>query len=451
MTLKHSTQPTLKHINYAVAELGVSAVESFLRLFLLIYLTDKIGVSPQQAGYAVAIGILWDAFADPFMGQISDRTQTRFGKRIPWMIVGTPLLAISFVLLFLLEPLKQLPPLQIFCIVTVINICINTAMTMISIPHLALGQDISNSSQERTTIYAWRSFMALLGLLIGVLVPSVFKLWAVALNSPETTFAVIISFVLVISSLITIFTSRKYIEPNHRQLSKSADTDQPPKPSHFFSVFKFLNGPLAVINLSFFLATFAQGLNSVVAMYYYRYTLQMNEQELGGILIVFIACLALTLPFWVILSRNYSKVYLIAFGIITLGILTSIVYPLLPPQSYIGPVAMAIVGGMLLGCTGLLESMLVDIALKQGLHENQMGQVFGVWKFIAKSSRGIAIAAGGYLLYIAGYESKNIVDGQTSTIEPDVAINIALLFGPAVGVFFVIAGLVLLRTKKYQV
>lgn len=449
MTNNHSTQSTLKHVNYALAELGVSAVESFLRLFLLIYLTDKIGISPQQAGFAVAIGILWDAFADPFMGQISDKTQTRFGKRIPWMIAGTPLLALSFVLLFMLEPLNHLSPFKIFCIVTLINICINTAMTMISIPHLALGQDISSNSVERTTIYAWRSFMSLLGLLIGVLVPSAFKLWAVILSSPESTFAMIIAVVLILSSTITIFTSQKYIDCNSTTFQTHIPAEQLQPSTHFLSVFKLLKGPLAVINLSFFLATFAQGLNSVVAMYYYRYTLQMSEQDLGGILIVFIACLALTLPFWVVLTRKYSKVHLITFGIVTLGILTSFVYPFLPPKSFAGPIAMAIAGGMLLGCTGLLESMLVDVALKQGLKDNQMGQVFGVWKFIAKSSRGIAIAAGGYLLYTAGYESKSIDQELTSVFLPEVAQNIGLLFGPAVGVFFIIAGLILKRTKKY--
>jgi glycoside/pentoside/hexuronide:cation symporter, GPH family len=157
-----------------MAELGVSAIESFLRLYLLIFLTDKIGLSADLAGYAVGIGILWDAFADPLMGRISDRTKSRFGRRLPWMALGAPILSLMFVLLFTVQPITDPKSWYTFLVVTILNLIMNSAMTMVAIPHLALGNELGDSnSQSRTAIYAWRSGMTLLGLLIGILVPAI--------------------------------------------------------------------------------------------------------------------------------------------------------------------------------------------------------------------------------------------------------------------------------------
>lgn len=417
-----------KHASYASAEFGVSAVESFLRLFLLIYLTDKLGLQPQYAGYAVAIGVLWDAFADPLMGRISDRTRTRFGQRIPWIVLGTPLLALSFVFIFCLDTAEVASSQTLFWVVTGINILINSAMTIVSIPHLALGQDIAMDGHERTNIYAWRSFMTLIGLLAGILIPAMAGLLGIAVKEPERSFALVISLILLFSCSITAFTARKYIK--HKEMLDS----EPP-----IALGTVMSGPLLILNVSYFFATFGQGINSVIAMYYYRYSLKFSEQQLGGILIVFIFCLAGALPFWVYLSRRHTKVKLISIGVIGLGLLTSLTYPFFPEHSLVGPFVMAIVGGVLLGSTGLLESMLVDTAIAQGVEENAMGQVFGVWKFVAKSSRGLAIAAGGQLLAFAGYSASKQPLGDS------VTWNIALLFGPVVGVFFILSGLVLVK------
>ena len=156
-----------------MAELGVSSIESFLRLYLLIFLTTSIGLSPTLAGYAVSIGIFWDAFADPIMGQISDKTRSRWGPRIPWIAAGAPLLGITFALIFNVAPIGENHSVwSVFFYVTVLNILLNTAMSIVSVPHLALGNEIAPYDPvQRTSIYAWRSAMTLLGFLVGILIP----------------------------------------------------------------------------------------------------------------------------------------------------------------------------------------------------------------------------------------------------------------------------------------
>jgi GPH family glycoside/pentoside/hexuronide:cation symporter len=203
-----------------------------------------------------------------------------------------------------------------------------------------------------------------------------------------------------------------------------------------------MQGPVGTLMFAFFIATFAQGLNSVLAMYYYRFSLALDEQDIGKVLIVFIVSLCSTIPLWVTASTKFSKHILIAMGTLILGIVSAIFYPVFPPNQLAGPYAMAVVGGILLGSSGLLESLLVDTAELQKIQNEAMGLVFGIWKFMAKSARGISIAIGGKLLALSGY---------SPSIHPTSSVTkkIAMLFGPGVGLFFIMtAGILIFSRPK---
>ena len=426
------THKIMSHVGYGFAELGVSAIESFLRLYLLIYLTNSIGLSADLAGYAVSIGILWDAFADPIMGKISDKTRTRWGRRLPWIFAGAPILALSFVFIFFLTPIDNpTNPWPVFWQVTLLNILLNTAMSMVSVPHLALGNEINGeATQDRTAIYAWRSAMTLFGFLVGILVPSVLNALGSKLHHPELAFAIIIAAISLFATAVTLFSCREH---------RAADTIT--AEGHDVKIGHLLRGKVGKLMIAFFIATFAQGLNSVLAMYYYRFALALDDQAIGKILIIFVLSLCATIPFWVSGAARYHKAKLIGYGTTALGIIGSIAYPAFQQGQTSGPYLMAIVGGFLLGSSGLLESLLVDTAEDQKIQAGALGVVFGLWKFMAKAARAVAIAFGGKLLTISGY---------TPTIAPDsvVIAKIAWLFGPGVGVFFVVTGILLIFEKK---
>lgn len=421
-----------QQISYGLAELGVSSIESFLRLYLMIFLTDRVGLPPDQAGYAVAIGVLWDAFADPILGKISDKTSTPFGKRLPWMIVGSPLLALTFIHLYLVENVQSTSVSYAFWQVTLINIVLNSAMTMVSIPHLALGQDLAKTKDERTSLYAWRTLMTLLGLLVGILTPVIFVAVGFDSTKNQPEIVKVVAAISVISALVTIASSWRSQTNGHYKNEKN----------DLQSARTQIANPIKILMAAFFVATLGQGLNSTWALYYYRYCVQLSEQSLGTVLIVFIVSLCATLPLWVKLAKSKPKTRLISIGTLALGIVTSAVYPLLPPKELFGPLVMAVTGGIFLGATGLLESLLVDVAEVSGISDSAMGQVFGFWKFVAKAARAAAIAIGGYLLNLIGYIPSS------SSLEPIVVERIALLFGPVVGVFFVLSAVVILYVSE---
>ncbi|HNN01001.1 MAG TPA: MFS transporter, partial [Turneriella sp.] len=73
---------------YALAESGVFAVEFFVRLQLLIFYTDRLGVESYLASLAAGLALVWDAFIDPYVGAFSDRFRSRWGNRKPFLVAG---------------------------------------------------------------------------------------------------------------------------------------------------------------------------------------------------------------------------------------------------------------------------------------------------------------------------------------------------------------------------
>ncbi len=421
-----------RQMGYGMAEMGVSAIESFLRLYLMIFLTDRIGLAPAMAGIAIAVGVLWDAITDPLLGWLSDRTRSRWGRRIPWMLWGTPLLTACFIWQFSMPTVADASADSLFWYAMLINICLNTAMSMVAIPHLALGQDITRDPGIRTSLYAWRTLMSLLGLLTGILVPVICHALEWQFSPAEQGHAIIVSAVVVVVVGVTLLSVWRY-----RDMQSAEELP----PVTLIALKAIDRPPLLILMAAFFVATFGQGLNSTLALYYYRYRLALDEDALGVVLVIFIVSLCITLPLWVMASRRWSKASLVAIGTLGLGILSMLVYPWLPAGSMAGPLFMAVAGGMLLGSTGLLESLLVDVADHARVPSAMMGRLFGIWKFTAKAARALSIALGGALLGAIGY-----VPGQ-ERMPSEVSTAIGWLFGPGVGIFFVAAAFIAWKVR----
>lgn len=68
--------------------------------FSMIYFTDIIKVAPAFIGTMFFVAKIWDAFNDLFMGMVVDNTRSRFGKFVPWLVIGTLINAFVFVIVF---------------------------------------------------------------------------------------------------------------------------------------------------------------------------------------------------------------------------------------------------------------------------------------------------------------------------------------------------------------
>lgn len=143
--------PRLSVLFYALGQNAEGIQSAAFHTFLLFYYQQVIGVSGTLTGIALAIALLADALTDPIAGSISDRTQTRFGRRHPFIVGSTLPLAASFILLF--NPPGGISEVASFFWLLAFAVCTRISLTCYQIPHLALGAELTDSSVRRSSLY----------------------------------------------------------------------------------------------------------------------------------------------------------------------------------------------------------------------------------------------------------------------------------------------------------
>lgn len=127
-----------------------------------------LGVDPRLLGWALGLPRIWDAISDPLMGNISDNTRSRWGRRRPYIFVGAILCAIIFALIW--SPPTEWSPTHIGYYFIGMAFLYYTAYTVFMVPWGALGLELTKNYNERTNVQAYRTvFQALGGLGLGAM------------------------------------------------------------------------------------------------------------------------------------------------------------------------------------------------------------------------------------------------------------------------------------------
>ena len=86
-----------KSFNYAIGMFGTSIPINMLKTFAFTFYVLGLGVTTKQWAAMMLIYTFIDALDNPIYGFLSDRTRTRWGRRRPWLTIGTPLLILGFI------------------------------------------------------------------------------------------------------------------------------------------------------------------------------------------------------------------------------------------------------------------------------------------------------------------------------------------------------------------
>jgi Na+/melibiose symporter-like transporter len=132
---------------YGSASISIGIKNNAFSYLLLIYSTQVLGIPGYWASIALGIAMLWDAVTDLFLGHWSDKTQSRLGRRHPFMYAGLLLLPISFYALF--NPIIDLDETNRWFYVLGAAILIRTGVTLTEVPSIALLPDLVKDYDER--------------------------------------------------------------------------------------------------------------------------------------------------------------------------------------------------------------------------------------------------------------------------------------------------------------
>jgi GPH family glycoside/pentoside/hexuronide:cation symporter len=176
-TLRLSTK-----LAYGAGDLGPAMAANILVFFLLYFFTNVAGLSAGLAGLVLAIGKISDAINDPITGILSDRTRTRWGRRLPWMLGGLIPFGALFVLQWIVPTFSANPRLNeglLFAYYVAIAILFNLAYTAVNLPYTALTPELTQDYNERTSLNSFRMAFSIGGSILSlVLAQFIFQIYA---------------------------------------------------------------------------------------------------------------------------------------------------------------------------------------------------------------------------------------------------------------------------------
>ena len=147
-------------VDYSVGAIANGIKTDTFTFFLLFFYSRVIGLDPLLASLAIGLALIIDSFTDPLMGTISDRTNTKYGRRHPFMFVSFLPIAIFYILLFTPKPGWGLSQSQLFWWMFISASMTRIGMTFFEVPHRSFGAEITKDYLERTKLFSWREMFA---------------------------------------------------------------------------------------------------------------------------------------------------------------------------------------------------------------------------------------------------------------------------------------------------
>jgi Na+/melibiose symporter-like transporter len=206
-------------IGYSLGDAAANFVFMTMILFQANFYTDVMGLAAGTAGMVLLIPRLWDAFFDPIMGVLADRTRSRWGRFRPWILATAIPWGVVMYLTYTTPAGWSGAWLVAYAFVT--NLVLMTLYSMNNMPYSALGGVMTGDAYERTSLNSYRFVAVNLSQLIvaGFTLPLVAKLAAAygeGASARETGWQLTMGMwavVCVVFFLITFATTRERIEP----------------------------------------------------------------------------------------------------------------------------------------------------------------------------------------------------------------------------------------------
>ncbi|NJL89725.1 MAG: MFS transporter, partial [Coleofasciculaceae cyanobacterium SM2_1_6] len=157
---------------YGAGDLGPAITANILVFYLMFFFTNVVGLNVGLASVILLIGKIWDAVNDPLVGVLSDRTQSKWGRRHPWMFWGAIPFGGFFFLQWMIPTFSANPETNqwgLFWYYVLISIVSQTFYTIVNLPYTALTPELTQDYNERTSLNSFRFAFSIGGSIFSLL------------------------------------------------------------------------------------------------------------------------------------------------------------------------------------------------------------------------------------------------------------------------------------------
>jgi GPH family glycoside/pentoside/hexuronide:cation symporter len=400
---------------YALPSLMTSVAALPMALFVPAFYADELGLPLAAVGVAIAASRLLDVVTDPLIGSLSDRVRTRWGRRKPWMIVGTPLFVISVWHVFVPGESASIGYLLVW------SALLYLGFTMIDLPHKAWGAELSTDYDERSRVTSAREALSTAGqvALLGFLVVlSVQGLGAGAAQLRGMAWIVVVGLPILIAVAVLRVPEGRPEHTGHRKLG-------------FLAGLRIVAGNPAFGRMIGCVVLFVSGIAIQGTLHRLVLADVMGDTSVFAwmIFIENLATLA-AVPAWLWLSVRIGKHRALIIAALWLAVLSLPLTLMRAGDTSLLVVLIAIRGSSFASILFLANSIAADVIDLDTLASGRQrsGLYFAAWGMTIKLSLALGLLLGTALPASLGY------DPAASTTPPDVQANLMLIYGfvPAV-------------------
>jgi GPH family glycoside/pentoside/hexuronide:cation symporter len=425
---------------YASPAFTLAVVGIPVYVYIPKFYTDVVGVHIGVLGFLLLAVRIFDAVTDPLFGYVSDRTRTPFGRRRPYIAVGSLALAASLFLLF--NPPEASSTFETWWF----GLCVFSLFlfwTVVVVPYESLGPELTFDYHERTGLFSIRDGAMLAGTLVAASSPMIV---GQTLGLPQDAEGERIKFfwIAAIYGPMLILCSWWCV----LAIQERAGGNRPSRQSLLRGLRAVRqNRPFLLLLGSYTIAAFGSNLPATLILYYVEYVLGSKHADF--FLVLYFVTGIVFLPGWVLLSRRIGKKWAwIASMAINTGSFVGVFF-LGPGDAPIYGV-LVFFSGIGLGATIALPSaMQADVIDYDELltGERREGQYIGLWSISKKLSAALGVGLSLSILSYAGYV-PNVE--QTEAVKTTLRVLYALvpslfnLLGLAIAMLYPI------HTKAHQ-
>jgi GPH family glycoside/pentoside/hexuronide:cation symporter len=414
----HAKLPTSLYLGYGVGMVGGQIFRDAPALLLLFFMTNTLGVPAALAGIAIFVPKLWVVFCDPLVGAWSDRTDTRWGRRRPFVFWGAILSGLSFIALFNVPDLGS--PTLAAVYMTLIYTLASTAFSLFSIPYFSMAAEFTNDTHERTTILAWRVAFTAAGLIAGGVAP--FLVAQFGGGEPGYAMMALVMAALITGSMLLTF----FGTASAPRIGRS-EASVPVREQVRLALANRDYLSLLSINT---IQNLGAACNYAAIVYFVKYVLGLPLARLTPMIIVISLAAMAAQPLWVATSKRFSKrgvamVSLVCYCLATLS------WTLIDGDDTIAFYSICVAVGVFnSGFAMLLVSMLIDAIDedRKATGLNREGAFMGVWFALEKAMFAVGALIVGLILSAFGFlESAGETVAQPPSALTGMVFSFAVL------------------------
>ncbi|MDH3373079.1 MAG: MFS transporter [Gammaproteobacteria bacterium] len=388
---------------------------------MIIVLNLGYGMNPALVGLLGALPRLTDAITDPLMGYISDNTKSRWGRRRPYIFVGAIAVGIIYALLWQL-PADKSDSFYFWYFLSG-SLIFYLGYTIYATPWVALGYELTPDYHERTRLMGVQNFIGNIAYMISPYFLAIMfseRLFTDVKDGASNLAIMIGVVVILVGVMPAIFLRERFKEVAAAEVDAHKKETGVSGSAIVHLIKDFLHGFALTLKFKPFLklcaATFLvfngfiliASFQSYVIIYYVFGGDAAKGAELvghSGLLMAVFALAVIAFVTWLATKIGKRRAFFVSTGISMVGYaLKWFCYTPDNPWLVLIPAPLMAFG--LAGLFTLMPSMICDVvdADELNTHERREGMYGSIFWWVVKLGQAVAIAGGGILLNLTGFD-----------------------------------------------